>query len=75
MEDMKNVPFVVYESAMTRNERSFKRLIIALIVTIVLLFLTNIAWLFYFNQYEFTTTDTDVTVDGKQGTANYIGED
>lgn len=78
MDDMKNVPFVVYESAMTRHERTIKKLIITIIICIVLLFASNIAWLGFFNQYEFSTTDTQsetVTVDGKDGVANYVGDD
>lgn len=78
MNDMKNVPFVVYESAMTRHERTIKKLIITIIICIILIFASNIAWLAFFNQYEFSTTDTQtetVTVDGKDGVANYVGND
>lgn len=76
MNNMQNVPFVVYESAMTRHERTIKKLIITIIICIVLIFASNLAWLGFFNQYEFCSTDTEsVTVDGKDGIANYVGND
>ena len=46
MEDnIKDVPFCVYESMASRSERTIKRLIVALICTILLLFATNVVWL------------------------------
>lgn len=41
------VPFYVYEATVDRQERHIKRLIIALIVSVLLLFGTNAAWLYY----------------------------
>lgn len=41
-----SIPFVAYESEMTRNERHIKRLIIALIVAIAAIFSSNAAWLY-----------------------------
>lgn len=77
------VPYIVYESAMSRLERTIKRLVVALIVTIILMFATNAIWLYFWNQYEYiyedettsTSTTSTVTVDGKDGIANYIGND
>lgn len=72
-DEVLSVPYVVYESAQTRMERTIKRLVIALIVAIALTFATNLAWLYYWNQYDYTTTEVDV--DAKDGIANYIGND
>lgn len=36
-----NVPYIVFESSQANNERTIKRLIIALVITIVLMFATN----------------------------------
>ena len=78
------VPYIVYESAMARLERTIKRLVVALVVTIILMFVTNAIWLYFWNQYEYmyedettstSTTTQNVTVDGKDGVANYIGND
>lgn len=65
------VPYIVYESAEAKSERTIKRLIIALVITIILLFASNLIWVL-----EFFSFDTvDATIDAGSGTANFIGED
>lgn len=67
-----DVPYIVHESAMARNERTLKRMIVALAITVVLLFATNAAWLYVWNQYDYESEV--VTVDSEDGgNANYIG--
>ena len=71
-ESPREVPYIVYESSMGRAERIIKRLIIALIVAVILIFASNGLWLWYFSgfdveSYELTTDDG--------GNANYIGND
>lgn len=66
-----NVPYIVHEGIMARQERIIKRLVIVLVITVLLLFASNAAWLWAWNQYEYV--DETVTVDGKNGVANYIG--
>lgn len=75
--DQINVPFVVYESAQTRMERANKRLAVALVLTIVLLFLSNLAWLWAWMQYDYVVEaeSTSIDVGAKDGIANYIGND
>jgi uncharacterized phage infection (PIP) family protein YhgE len=75
MEDNMTVPYIVHESAMARNERHIKRLVIALIVSIVMLVLSNLAWLYIWNSYEYVGDSSQVTVDSNTGDANYIGDD
>lgn len=78
MDTDKNIPYIALESAQARNERIIKRLIVAIIIVVILFFISNLAWLYAWNQYDYnsaetTTTTSEVTVDGKDGTANYIG--
>ena len=47
-----SVPYIVHESSMARMERQIKRLWIALIVCIAMIFACNAAWLVYESQYE-----------------------
>lgn len=47
------VPYILFESAQARAERTIKRLIIALIMTILLVFLSNAVWLYEWNQYDY----------------------
>lgn len=68
-----NVPYIVFESAQANSERIIKRLIIALVITIVLMFATNIFWIYEFCSYDYE--DVTTTVEADSGTANYIGQD
>ena len=64
------VPYIVYEGTIARFERTVKRLIIVLVITILLLFASNAIWVYEWCQYDYS----DVTVDSQDGgNANYIG--
>ena len=41
------VPYLVHEGEMARCERIIKRLIVALIIVLLVLFASNIGWLIY----------------------------
>ena len=69
----KKVDFVVYEANEARHERTVKRLIIALVISIILMFASNAIWLWAWTSYDYSSEETITTVDGKDGTANYIG--
>ena len=70
-----SVPYVVYESTQTRMERVNTRVTIALIVAVVLMFLSNMVWLWAWMQYDYVGEDTQIELDAGDGNANYIGED
>lgn len=59
-EQRKTVPYIVHEADMARQERTIKRLWIALILVIVLFVGSNCAWLWYESQFtdEVTTTES-----------------
>ena len=69
-----SVPYIVHESSMARMERQIKRLWIALIVSVVLLFTSSAIFTLAWMQYDYSSEEI-VTVDGKDGIANYIGND
>lgn len=69
------VPYIVHESAQARNERTVKRLVIALIVAIALIFASNAIWLYAWMRYDYTSEESVVDVDANDGVANYIGND
>ena len=69
-----SVPYVVHEAEVSRQERQIKRMWIALIVLVVALFLTNMAWIGVFNSYEYSTEEIVVEQDAQDGgNNNYIG--
>ena len=77
--DEKNnvVPYIVYEGEQARNERHIKRLVIALVISILLIFASNIIWIYAWLQYDYSSEEVThtVDVDAKDGIANYIGND
>lgn len=72
MEDMKkDVPYIVYESEAARHERTVKRLLTALLITILLMVGTNLAWLWVWNQYDFSSEEYTIN-NTDDGNANYL---
>lgn len=71
---LKSIPYIAFESAQARSERYIKRLIIALIISIIIGFLTNLAWLYVWNQYDYQSeTVTRTFVQDGEG-LNIIGD-
>lgn len=69
------IPYIVYESELSRNERVIKRLIIGLIISILVSFAINIAWLVAWCQYDYYDSAVVEIDAGDGGNANYIGND
>ena len=67
-----SVPYIVHESSMARMERQIKRLWIALIVAIYLLFASNAGLLLAWTSYDYASYEA-ITDNG--GDANIIGND
>lgn len=68
----KDVPYIVYESEAARHERTVKRLIKALVIAILLIVGSNLAWLWVWNQYDFSSEE--ITIEGgDSANANYLG--
>lgn len=70
-----NVPYVVHESAMARSERNSKRMWIVILVLILALIGTNLAWIIYNSQFEIVEKSTVVEQENSNGDNNYIGND
>lgn len=75
MDNMKtpDVPYIVHEAAMARQERTIKRLWVLCLVMFLALVVTNAGWIWYENQF----IDEVVTVEqeNEMGYNNYIGND
>ena len=67
-----NVPYIVHEASMARMERQIKRLWIALIAAVVLLFASSAIFAYAWLQYDYESYE--ITSDGDSN-ANYIGQD
>lgn len=65
------VPYIVYEGAQARHERTIKRLIVIIIIAISMLFASNAIWVYVWSQYD--TIEYDYTQDGRG--VNIIGSE
>lgn len=62
MEESTNVtiPYVVHESILARMERTIKRMFVICIILIIVTVLSNLAWIYYENQFEDIVVTQDV---------------
>lgn len=70
------VQYIVYESAMERNERNFKRLWALIIILVMLLVASNALWLWHSQQFERVetiTTTQNVEQDAESRNNHFIG--
>ena len=75
MDDKANVSYFEHQGVLAIHERIIKRLIIAIVISGFLLFASNAIWVYCWMQYDYTSTESTVEIDGKDGIANYIGHD
>lgn len=73
--DDKSVPYIVYEGAQARQERTVKRLVSVIVICVILLFVSNAIWLYAWTQYDYTneSSTTSIVQDGRG--INVIGND
>lgn len=69
-----SVPFIVYEGEQARNERNLKRLVTALIIAIVLIFVSNAVWLYAWMQYDYLYENTTYSYEQDGLGTNIIGD-
>ena len=67
-----NVPYIVHESSMARMERQIKRLWIALIISIAMLFTSGAIFTYAWLQYDYSSEETIYHQDGED--TNIIGD-
>lgn len=48
----KTIPYIAHEAALMRAEKTIKRLTIISILAIVLMFISNIAWMYKWTQFD-----------------------
>ena len=69
------IPYIVHEGAVSRMERVNKRLIAIIVLLIVLLVSSNIAWMVYESQFEMCNVEQDVGQENEQGNNIFVGGD
>ena len=78
MDEKNLVPYIAHEGMMARMERSIKRITILAALAILLLFISNAAWLYAWTRYDYgaeetTTVSQDISQDGEG--VNIVGDD
>ena len=64
--DMEKVPYAAFEKAQHTFAKTFKILLIIILVEALLIFASNCVWLSYFNQFDFANEDSSVSIDAEQ---------
>lgn len=75
MEQDKTIPYYAHEGIVARMERMNRRLWILCIVLIVLLAVTNGAWLYYNSQFEDAVTSSEITQEVNSGSGDAVIND
>lgn len=65
--DEKMIPYIAFESATSRQERTIKRLWVVCLVLIAALLGTNGGWIYYESQFEYfeVTQEVEAETDGE----------
>lgn len=58
MDDNKMIPYIAFESATSRQERTIRRVWILCIILIIALIGTNAGWIYYESQWQVVETTT-----------------
>ena len=66
MSERKSVHFATVEGIVDRLDRINRRLIAIIVLLIILLVGSNVAWLIYESQFETYTTETDTEIEAVQ---------
>jgi hypothetical protein len=67
-----DIPYIAFEAEMARHEREKFRLVKALIISIIITFISNMAWLWFFNQFD-VIGNTVQLESNEAGNASYMG--
>lgn len=70
--EIAQIPYFAFEGEMARSERHIKRLWIAIIVLAFVTVITNVMWIWYISQYDYTSYDYEQS---NEDGVNVVGED
>ena len=73
--DQVMIPYVVYESMLTKEDTQQRRMVYIIVMLIVLLVATNTIWLVAWNQYDYVDEEVNTEISAEQsgGNVNIIG--
>lgn len=69
----RNIPYIVYEAMLEKEDRQQRRMVVIIILLIVLLVSSNLLWIYEWNQYDYVDSSS-IEIDAEDGgNANYVG--
>lgn len=68
-----NIPYIVYEAMLDREDRQQRRMVTIIILLILLLVASNLVWVYEWNQYDYVDSESVELEADDGGNANYIG--
>lgn len=72
--ELKSISLAAFESMEASMERTIKRLWIALVMSVLFIFFSNVAWLWAWVQYDYTSEETVTTYQQDGRGLNIIGD-
>lgn len=70
-----DVPYLVHEEFLARQERTIRRLWILCIIIFVFFVISNSLWIYYESQFQTSVVTQEVTQDNSDGSNTFIGGD
>ena len=71
--DVMTIPYFCHEGDMNRLERVNKRQFVVILILIIALVGSNLAWIVYENQFEDVVTTTEIDAQQDGGGVNIVG--
>lgn len=67
-----SVPYIVYSDTVANYHWVIKKLVWAIVIVVILLVVSNLAWLYVWQSYDYSSTETTLESDGNS-IANFTG--
>ena len=72
IDELKNYTFNAFESAITRYEKIIHRLIVVVVLSLIMLFVSNAVWIYAWKQLDFAD---NTVINNTEGTTSFVGGD
>lgn len=73
MGEVQQIPYIAYEAECSRHDRNVRRLVLVIVLCVCLLVISNLAWLYVWQQYDYEEEIIEYTQDGRG--INIIGNE
>jgi hypothetical protein len=71
--EVQQIPYIAYEAECARHDRNIRRLVLVIVLCVCLIVISNLAWLYVWQQYDYEEEIIEYTQDGRG--INIIGNE